>query len=136
MKKLTAELEQWAEVKREHALTDAQVQMARELGMKPKRLLQPENPWERPLGRNIEALYLRRFRKPQPDSVTPLRQQLHEARAQARAEAHDRRRERRRAELDHAEAARISLLTLRRLLPGGPAFSEDIVANEPPARSH
>lgn len=45
----------------------------------------------------------------------PLRQLLHDTRARERAEAHERRRRKRQAEIDHAEAARVSLLTLRRL---------------------
>ena len=120
MKTTSEELQKWTKVKHRCGLTDAHVQMARELGMKPKRLLQPDNPWEEPLGRRIEELYLKRFRRRLPDSVVPLRQLRHEARARERAEAHEWRQKRRQAEKDHAEAARISLLTLRRLLPGGP----------------
>ena len=114
-KKEAAELQEWAVVKRQHGMTDAQVQMARELGMNPKRLPQPKDAGQEPLVRQIEVLYLKRFKKPLPDAVVPLRQLLHDTRARERAEAHERRRRKRQAAKDHAEAARISLLTLRRL---------------------
>jgi CHAD domain-containing protein len=116
VKKASVELEQWHEVKRLHGLTDTEVQMARELGMKPKRLLQTDSPGQEQLAIRIANLYLMRFRKPLPDTVTPLRQTLHEARARERAEVRERQRRKRQADLDHAEAARASLLTLHRLL--------------------
>lgn len=139
LKDTSDELLRWLRVKRQCALTDAHVQMARELGMNPKRLLASETPTpgpnQTPPSQRIESLYLRRFKKPLPDSVVPLRQLRHEAHVRERAEARDRRRRKRQAELDHAEAARISLLTLRRLLPGGPVFDNDIVPTEPPTQS-
>jgi hypothetical protein len=114
-KKAVAELQDWTAAKRQYGLTDAQVQMARELGMKPKRLLQAGSPEPKSLARRIEKLYVRRFERTVPDSVVPVRQLLREAHARERAEAHERRRRKRQAELDHAEAARISLLTPRRI---------------------
>jgi hypothetical protein len=111
-------LQEWVRVKRLHGLTDAQVQMARELGMKPSRLLQAENPGVEPLARCIENMYLRHSKKPLPDSVAPLRQLLHETRARERAEARERRRRKRQSEKDHLEAMRISMLTLRRMYGG------------------
>jgi hypothetical protein len=119
MKETADQLHLWFKVKREHALTDAQVQMARELGMNPKRLIESESTTQgltqTPLSRRIEDLYLKRFKKPLPDAVVPLRQLLHDTRAHERAEARERRRRKRQAEKDHAEAARISLLTIHRL---------------------
>jgi hypothetical protein len=78
-----------------------------------------------PLAQHIEDLYLRRFKRTVPDPVVPVRQLLREALARERAEAHERRRMKRQAEIDHADAARFSLLTLRRLLPGGPEVDDD-----------
>jgi hypothetical protein len=119
MKETVARLELWVKVKRQCALTDAQAQMARELRMNPKRLSVSESttqgPTQIPLSQRIDDLYLKRFKRPLPDSVVPLRQLLHDTRARERAEAHERRRRKRQAEKDHAEAARISLLTLHRL---------------------
>ena len=87
MKETVDQLRLWVKVKRQCALTDAHVQMARELGMNPKRLLQAEQPEPEPLARRIENLYLKRFKKPLPDAVVPLRQLLHDTRARERAEA-------------------------------------------------
>jgi hypothetical protein len=124
VKKASLELEQWRQVKRLHRLTDAQVQMGRELGMKPQRLLKADSPKQEPLTRSIERLYLRRFRKPLPDSVIPLRQALHEVRTQERTEARERRRRKRQTDRDHLGAMRVSMLTLRRLC-GGVGADED-----------
>ena len=124
MKKVSVELERWHQLKRLRGLTDMQVQMARELGMKPKRLLEADSPEQEPLARRIESLYLKRFRKPLPDSVVPLQQALHEARVQERAEARERRRKKRQADRDHLEAMRVSMLTLRRMY-GGVGANED-----------
>jgi hypothetical protein len=119
MKETADQLQLWVRVKRQCALTDAHVQMARELGMNPKRLTESQSATQgltQPsLSQRIENLYLKRFKRPLPDAVAPLRQLLHDARARERAEAHERRHRKRQAEIDHAEAARISLLTLRRL---------------------
>ena len=117
-----ARLQAWAKVRRQYALTDAHVQMARELGMKPDRLPRTESrtqgPAQRSLAQHIESLYRERFRKSRPDSVVPLRRALRDARAAERAEARERRRRKRQAELDHREAARVSMLTLRRMYGG------------------
>jgi hypothetical protein len=123
MKETADQLQLWVKVKRQCALTDAHVQMARELGMNPKRLIESESPTQgstqMPLSRRIEGLYLKRFKKPLPAAVEPLRQLLHDTRARERAEARERRRRKRQAEIDHTEAARVSMLTLRRMY-GGP----------------
>ena len=118
MKETSDELQKWIKVKRQCGLSDAHVQMARELRMDPKRLtLRSDTPGltNVPLAQHIEGLYLRRFKRTVPDPVVPLRQLLREAFVRERAEARERRRRKRQAEKDHAEAARVSLLTLRRL---------------------
>ena len=128
MKKTSDELLRWAEVKRQCALTDAHVQMARELGLKPKRLTGRSGApglTNVPLTQHIEELYLRRFKRTIPDPVVSLRQLLREALARERTEARERRRRKRQAELDHLEAVRISMLTIRRLY-GGPGAHEDL----------
>ena len=120
MKETADQLQTWVRVKRQCARTDAHVQMARELGMNPRRLAESASTQQgltQPsFTQRIESLYLKRFKKPRPDIVVPLRQALHDARARERTEAHERRRRKRQAEKDHAEAACVSLLTLHRLL--------------------
>jgi hypothetical protein len=134
----SAVLEDWRKVKILHGLTDMQVQMGRELRMNPRRLLRAahiEQEMTQPsLARLIEDLYRKRFKKPRPDPVVPLRQTLHEVRARERAEARERRRRERQAEIDHAEAARITLINLRRLIPGG-LFYDDVMTGEPTRQS-
>jgi hypothetical protein len=119
MRETADQLQLWVKVKRQFALTDAHVQMARELGMNLVRLIESESTTQgltqTPLAQRIENLYIKRFKKPLPAAVVPLRQLLHDARAKERVEAHERRHRKRQAEIDHAEAARISLLTLRRI---------------------
>jgi hypothetical protein len=131
MKKESVVLEQWTKVKRLHGLTDVQVHMARELRMNPKRLIESEDTtpgvMQTPLSQRIEGLYLKRFKKSQPDFVVPLRQALHDARTRERAEARERRRRKRQAERDHLGAMRVSMLTLRRMYGG-------VGANEDPQR--
>jgi hypothetical protein len=129
MKETADQLQVWAKAKRRCGLTDAHVQMARELRMNPQRLAEsastaPE-PTQTPLAQRIESLYLKRFGKPRPDSIVPLRQMLHDARVRERDEARERRRRKRQAEIDHAEAARVSMLTIRRLY-GGPQDNTDL----------
>ena len=63
----------WIAARKRHHLTHAQVQMARELGMNPKKMGKIDNheqeSWEMPLPQFIEVLYLKRFDKPFPDAV-------------------------------------------------------------------
>lgn len=123
MKETADQLQLWVKVKRQCALTDAHVQMARELGMNPKRLIESEGTTQvlaqLPLSQRIEGIYLKCFKKPLPAADPPLRQLLHDTRVRERAEAHERRRRKREAGKDHTEAARVSMLTLRRMY-GGP----------------
>jgi hypothetical protein len=129
MKETADQLQVWVKAKRRCGLTDAHVQMARELRMNPQRLTESASTvqglTQTPLAQRIESLYLRRFKKPRPDSVVPLRQMLHDARVRERAECRERRRRKRRAEADHAEAARVSMLAIRRLY-GGPRDETDL----------
>ncbi|MCX6843853.1 MAG: hypothetical protein NTX53_16445 [candidate division WOR-3 bacterium] len=122
MKETADQLQAWAKAKRRCRLTDAHVQMARELRMNPQRLAESAGAAQgltpTPLAQRIENLYLRRFKKPQPDSIIPLRQMLHDARVRERDEARELRRRKHQAKIDHAEAARVSMLTLRRLYGG------------------
>jgi hypothetical protein len=122
-------LEEWRKVKRLQGLTDAQVQMGLELKINPGRLLASarveQGPTQPSLAQLIEDLYHKRFEKALPDSVVPLRQALHEARARERAEARERRRRKRQSERDHLEAMRVSMLTIRSLY-GGPGANEDL----------
>jgi hypothetical protein len=80
MKKPNQELQSWIDARRRHRLSHAQVQMARELGMNPKKLGKIDNhiqePWKMPLRQFIEHLYFKRFGKHTPDVVLSIEQKI------------------------------------------------------------
>jgi hypothetical protein len=69
---------QWIEARRRHRLSDAHVQMARELGMNPKTLGGIDNHrqerWKAPLPIFIEGCYVRRFGRERPERVRSIEQ--------------------------------------------------------------
>jgi hypothetical protein len=75
-------LQPWIEARRNFHLSHAQVPMARELGMNPKKLGRLNNhdqePWKLPLPLFIEECYLKRFGKSQPDDPRPLEAKIAE----------------------------------------------------------
>ncbi len=68
----------WIAARKKYRLSHAQVQMARELDMNPKKLGGLDNhrqqPWKAPLPQYIESLYLKRFGKTAPDIVRTIEQ--------------------------------------------------------------
>lgn len=76
--KLPQKLLPWAEARRRHRLSDAHVQMARELGMNPTKLGKLDNPrqepWKAPLPEFIARLYFERFGRERPVAVLSLEQ--------------------------------------------------------------
>ncbi len=94
---LPPQLQAWATAGRRRRLAHAHVQMARELGMNPKRLGKIDNHdqerWKAPLTTFIEELYLKRFGRERPETVLSIEQ-------------HARRLEQRRAQRKAAKAAR------------------------------
>jgi tRNA U34 5-carboxymethylaminomethyl modifying GTPase MnmE/TrmE len=120
-----AELQHWRDAKRLYRLTNAHVQMARELGVKPDHLLAvfhvSTESGVRLLGQRIQELYQRHFDKARPDRVCSIRQLEREERARERLirEAqHEHRREDDEAWRVQVEATRASLLTVKRLMTG------------------
>jgi hypothetical protein len=94
-------LQVWIDARTRHHLSHAQVQMARELGMNPKKLGKLDNhrqePWKLPLPQFIEHLYIKRFGKERPDVVVSIEDR---ARADAAKQALKRERKRQRAAED------------------------------------
>jgi len=74
--KLDQKTQAWIDARKLRRLSHAQVQMARELGMNPKKLGGIDNhkqePWKIPLPQFIEHLYFKRFGKERPDLVLSL----------------------------------------------------------------
>lgn len=66
----------WTEACKKYHLSQAHIQMARELGLNPKGLGKTANPvqenWKVPLPDFIEDLYFKRFGKRQPDKIRSL----------------------------------------------------------------
>lgn len=73
---LSNKFQAWLEAKKKYRLSDVQIQMARELGMNPKKFGSLANhkqePWKAPLPDFIEELYFKRFKKDRPDVITKL----------------------------------------------------------------
>ena len=66
-KKIPDKLKIWIDARKRFHLSHEQIQMARELGMNPKKFGKLANhkqePWKAPLPDFIESLYYKRFRK-------------------------------------------------------------------------
>ena len=93
------DLKDWITARQRHRLSHAQVQMARELGMNPRKLGKLDNadeePWKLPLPAFIGSLYRKRFGRDRPEVVHSIEErarQLKEKKA-ARREAKRLRRE-------------------------------------------
>jgi len=112
------QLRAWLETKRLGGLTNAHIQMARELRMKPKRLRNLACASPMVLIQRIEALYHERFNKSRPDVVVPLRQLLREAEARERTEKRERKRARKQAEELAADATRAMVTNIQRMYGG------------------
>lgn len=73
----------WAEAKKKYRLTSEQVQMARELGLNPKKFggmaNHKQEPWKEPLPQYIETLYFKHFKKEHPDRFKPLEQRFEDS---------------------------------------------------------
>jgi hypothetical protein len=100
-KRIPERLQVWIDARTRHHLSHAHVQMARELGMNPKKLGKLDNhdqePWKLPLPAFIEHLYLKRFGKRGPDVVVSIEDR---ARREEDKTALKRERKRRRASDD------------------------------------
>jgi len=66
-------LRPWIDARKRFHLSHAQIQMARELGMNPKKFgglaNHKQEPWKAPLAEYIEHLYQKQFGKRRPDDV-------------------------------------------------------------------
>jgi hypothetical protein len=82
-------LRPWIEARDRYHLSHAQVQMARELGMNPKKLGSIANhkqePWKMPLPRFIEHCYEKRFQRSRPPDVRSIEAKEADKRARKQA---------------------------------------------------
>jgi phage terminase small subunit len=79
--RMPPDLQLWIDARKRHRLSHAVIQMARELGMNPKKLGGLNNhrqePWKAPLPEFIAELYLRRFGRSQPETPMSIEEIAH-----------------------------------------------------------
>jgi len=79
-KKIREKYQRWIDARKRFHLSHAHIQMARELGMNPKKFGSLANsrqePWKLPLPDFIEELYFKHFKKNQPDNVRSIEQMV------------------------------------------------------------
>ena len=96
-KRVPDHLQVWIDARKRFRLSHAQVQMARELGLNPKKLgklaNQDQEPWKMPLPHFIEHLYRKRFGRDCPAVVMSIEEKVEMDRSKKLA-----RREKKRAE--------------------------------------
>jgi len=96
--KTNQKMQEWIEARKRRHLSHSQVQMARELGLNPKKLGEIDNhkqePWKLPLPQFIEELYFDRFGKTAPDNVVSIEERcrIEAARKEERRTARQERR--------------------------------------------
>ncbi len=79
-KKIPEKYQRWIDARKRYHLSHAHIQMARELGMTPRKFGSLANtkqePWKLPLPDFIEELYFKHFKKNQPDNVRSIEQMV------------------------------------------------------------
>ncbi len=81
---LSSKYQPWVDARSRFHLTDAHIQMARELGMNPKKLggiaNHRQERWKVPVSDFIEDLYFKQFGRTRPDSVRSVEEMIQEKR--------------------------------------------------------
>jgi len=79
-KKYSPKYQVWIDARNKFKLSHAHIQMARELGMNPKKFGKLNNhmqePWKAPLPVFIEDIYFKRFGKERPEEIRSIEQIL------------------------------------------------------------
>lgn len=74
----------WIDARKRYHLSDVQIQMARELGLNPRKFgkyaNEEQEPWKKPLPEFIEEVYFKRFKKKKPDVVKSIEQLVQDQR--------------------------------------------------------
>jgi hypothetical protein len=72
-KKIPEKYQVWIDTRKRYRLSDAHIQMARELGLNPKKFgkiaNEKQEPWKVPLPAFIERIYLKHFGRERPTDV-------------------------------------------------------------------
>jgi hypothetical protein len=100
-KRLSPKYQVWIEARERFHLSHAHIQMARELGLNPKKFGKladrRQQPWKAPLPVFIEELYLKRFGKIRPENVRSI-EQIVKDKKRTKTERRERRRQEQSAE--------------------------------------
>ena len=79
-KRIPEKYQIWIDVRKRYHLSDVHIQMARELGMNPKKFgkiaNEKQEPWKAPLPAFIERIYFKRFGRERPVDVKPIEEVL------------------------------------------------------------
>jgi hypothetical protein len=108
--RMPADLQPWIDARKRFHLSHAQVQMARELGLNPKKFGKLANhrqePWKLPLPQYIAHLYFRHFGKEMPETVISIEERVRQIAAKklARREARRERRIQTAADREHFDS--------------------------------
>jgi len=77
-KKIPDKHQIWIDVRKRYHLSHSQIQMARELGLNPRKFgglaNHKQERWKAPLPEFIEEIYFKRFKKERPDNVHSIEQ--------------------------------------------------------------
>ena len=115
-KQLSPKYQVWVDARKRFHLSHAHIQMARELGMNPKRFGGKANhkqePWKLPLPQFIEKLYFKRFKKDRPDNVRSIQQMVKDKRRR-RAERKERKRHQQESETPQEASQQLNAPDLR-----------------------
>ena len=80
LKRIPERLQVWIDARKRHHLSHAHIQMAREMGLNPKKFGKIDNhrqePWKAPLPEFLEPLYFKRFGKLRPDEVVSIEERF------------------------------------------------------------
>jgi len=81
-KKIPEKYQQWIDARKRYHLSHAHIQMARELGLNPKKFgglaNTAQEPWKLPLPGFIEELYFKHFKKGRPDRIRSIEQMVND----------------------------------------------------------
>jgi len=79
-KRISDKYQIWIDVQKRYHLSDIHIQMARELGMNPRKFgkiaNEKQEPWKAPLPVFIEKIYFKRFSKERPVDVKSIEEVL------------------------------------------------------------
>jgi hypothetical protein len=90
--KIPEKYQRWIDARKRYHLPHAHIQMARELGLNPKKFgglaNTKQEPWKLPLPEYIEELYIKHFKKTRPENVRSIVQMVRDYRRKNRSEKH------------------------------------------------